>query len=393
MHIHRNNMNIKSINYRTVSIVTLLVVILFQLSWMLFTYNKTFNQMKLEAGYIIKQTIAEQEEEKEQPVRLHDKVSKALETIGISSHLELEIVNKNVAEQDKFPFGCMFVVRSHQTDGHTTMCSLPYLWLDVIGQMWMLAVVSILTCVALISILMEQLSIMDKQRALADFRYDFTYAMVHGMKTPLSSIIMGIKQLHSGKLDNRLEVKQRCFDIVEDEAQHLLNLVNRMLTISKLESKNLVLNNQTIALEPMLTNLLHKAKNRTAKPFAYSLSLQAKEIWGDEEYMQEVFANLIDNAAKYAKKDIRIHIHSVEHDRQVLITVKDWGIGIAKEDLPYVFDKFRQSASKECAYKVKGFGLGLNYVQQVVKVHGGNVSVKSKKDEYTEFTIKLPYRQ
>ena len=363
MQFHQNYMNIKNINYRTVSIVTLLVVILFQLSWMLYTYNKTFCQLKLEARFIINQTATEWEREK-QSGNLHDKMSKALETVGVRSLLKLDTVNLNVDDEDHFPFGCMFVVRSRTSVGQNLACSLPYIWLDVIGQMWMLAVVSILTCVALVSILMEQLSIMERQRALADFRYDFTYAMVHGMKTPLSSIIMGIKQLHSGKLDGRMEVKQRCFDIVEDEAQHLLNLVNRMLTLSKLENRNLVLNEQLVNLEPMLT-----------------------------EYLREVFANLIDNAAKYAKKDIRIHIRSMVKDQQVTLTIKDWGIGIAKEDLPYVFDKFRRSTCKASAYKVQGFGLGLNYVQQVVKAHGGNVSVKSRQNEYTEFTIKLPNRQ
>ena len=392
LQLHQNYMNIKNINYRTVSIVTLLVVILFQLSWMLYTYNKTFCQLKLEARFIINQTATEWEREK-QSGNLHDKMSKALETVGVRSLLKLDTVNLNVDDEDHFPFGCMFVVRSRTSVGQNLACSLPYIWLDVIGQMWMLAVVSILTCVALVSILMEQLSIMERQRALADFRYDFTYAMVHGMKTPLSSIIMGIKQLHSGKLDGRMEVKQRCFDIVEDEAQHLLNLVNRMLTLSKLENRNLVLNEQLVNLEPMLTDLLNKAKSRTTKTFACTLDLQHKTVWGDEEYLREVFANLIDNAAKYAKKDIRIHIRSMVKDQQVTLTIKDWGIGIAKEDLPYVFDKFRRSTCKASAYKVQGFGLGLNYVQQVVKVHGGNVSVKSIQDEYTEFAIKLPYRQ
>lgn len=393
MHIHQVNMNIKIINYRTVSIITLLVVVLFQLSWMLYTYNKTFYQMKLEAGLVVRQTMTEWEKEIQSPEKLHDKICMALKAIDIKSQLQLATVNDKATEQDFFPFGCTFVVHPSTSAHQTTECSLPYLWLDVIGQIWMLVVVSILTCMALISILMEQLSIMERQRALADFRYDFTYAMVHGMKTPLSSIIMGIKQLHSGKLDSRPEVKQRCFDIVEDEAQHLLNLVNRMLTISKLENRNLVLNNQQIGLEPMLTDLLNKAKSRTAKPFAYTLDLQAKEIWGDEEYLREVFANLIDNAAKYAKKEIHIDIQSMEQDQHVLIAIKDRGIGIAKEDLPYIFDKFRRSASKESNYEVQGFGLGLNYVQQVVKVHGGNVSVKSIQDEYTEFAIKLPYRQ
>ena len=101
MHIHQVNMNIKIINYRTVSIITLLVVVLFQLSWMLYTYNKTFYQMKLEAGLVVRQTMTEWEKEIQSPEKLHDKICMALKAIDIKSQLQLATVTR---QQSKTSF-------------------------------------------------------------------------------------------------------------------------------------------------------------------------------------------------------------------------------------------------------------------------------------------------
>ena len=98
---------------------------------------------------------------------------------------------------------------------------------------------------------------------MADLRNDFSYAMVHDMKSPLSSIIMGARFLHSGKVDDKLEIKEKYFTIIESEANHLLALVNKLLTISKLENKKLILNKQSINLVPIIEDIIEKAKAKT----------------------------------------------------------------------------------------------------------------------------------
>ena len=105
------------------------------------------------------------------------------------------------------------------------------------------------------AILIQLLRYLDEQKMMADLRNDFSYAMVHDMKSPLSSIIMGARFLHSGKVDDKPQIKEKYYSIIESEAEHLLALVNKLLTISKLENKKLILNKQTVNLEPIIDDL------------------------------------------------------------------------------------------------------------------------------------------
>jgi two-component system phosphate regulon sensor histidine kinase PhoR len=242
------------------------------------------------------------------------------------------------------------------------------------------------------AILLRLLRYLDEQKMMADLRNDFSYAMVHDMKSPLSSIIMGARFLHSGKVDNKPEIKEKYFTIIESEADHLLALVNKLLTISKLENKKLILNKQAVNLEPVINDLIEKAKAKTEKNIDFTVDLLTKHVWADEQYLSEAISNLIDNAIKYSKDEIKINITSHSTDKYVLLKVLDNGIGISKEDQLIIFDKFGRAAIHEHNRKggVSGFGLGLNYVDQVMQAHGGKVTVNSEKDQYSEFTLYIP---
>ena len=242
------------------------------------------------------------------------------------------------------------------------------------------------------AILLRLLRYLDEQKMMADLRNDFSYAMVHDMKSPLSSIIMGARFLHSGKVDDKPEIKEKYFTIIESEANHLLTLVNKLLTISKLENKKLILNKQTFNLEPVIDDMIEKVKAKTEKNIDFTVDLLTKHVLADEQYLTEAISNLIDNAIKYSKEDIKISITSQSTDKYVLLKVRDNGIGISKEEQHIIFDKFGRAAIHEQNRKggVSGFGLGLNYVDQVMQAHGGKVTVNSEKDQYSEFTLYIP---
>ena len=242
------------------------------------------------------------------------------------------------------------------------------------------------------AILLRLLRYLDEQKMMADLRNDFSYAMVHDMKSPLSSIIMGTRFLHSGKVDDKPEIKEKYFTIIESEANHLLALVNKLLTISKLENKKLILNKQPINLVPIIDDLVEKAKAKTDKNIDFIVDLLTKHVLADEQYLSEAISNLIDNAIKYSKEEIKISITSHCTDKYVLLKVRDNGIGISKEDQHIIFDKFGRAAVHEQNRKggVSGFGLGLNYVDQVMQAHGGKVSVSSEMGQYSEFTLYIP---
>ena len=241
-------------------------------------------------------------------------------------------------------------------------------------------------------IIVQLLRFITEQEQMAELRNDFSYAMVHDMKSPLSSIIMGAHFLHSGKVDDKPQIKEKYYTIIEDEAEHLLVLVNKLLTISKLENKKLILNKWDIDIEPIIADLIDKTKAKATKPLEIVTDLKVKNVFADEQYLTEAIANLLDNAIKYSKDEIKLKISTIDTDKNVLLKVRDNGIGITKEEQQIIFDKFGRAAIHEKNRKggVSGFGLGLNYVDQVMQAHGGKVTVSSEKDKFSEFTLYIP---
>ena len=284
----------------------------------------------------------------------------------------------------------VFSIRRDQSKGIRLALNNPYP--EVARRLSPLFLASAIILILFGAILMRLLRYLDEQKMMADLRNDFSYAMVHDMKSPLSSIIMGSRFLHSGKVDDKPEIKEKYFSIIESEAEHLLALVNKLLTISKLENKKLILNKQPVNLVPVIDDIVEKAKAKTDKNIDFIVDLLTKTVHADEQYLSEAISNLVDNAIKYSKDDIKISITSQNSDKYVLLKVRDNGIGISKEDQHIIFDKFERAAIHEHNRKggVSGFGLGLNYVDQVMQAHGGKVTVSSEKDKYSEFTLYIP---
>lgn len=223
-------------------------------------------------------------------------------------------------------------------------------------------------------------------------REDFSYAMIHDMKTPLTSIIMALKFLRSGKLDNRQEMKNKYFDIAENEADHLLTLTNKVLTISKLENHKLEMNKTEVELTPIIEKLTEKFKAKSQKTVNFITDIKAETAYADAEYLEEVLSNLIDNSIKYSGESVEIRISIARDDRYTVLKVHDNGFGISDKDIHLIFRKYeRASAVKRNRRNgTSGFGLGLNFVDQVVEAHHGKIFVSSIEGEFTEFTIYLP---
>ena len=223
-------------------------------------------------------------------------------------------------------------------------------------------------------------------------REDFSYAMIHDMKTPLTSIIMALKFLRSGKLDNRQEMKNKYFDIAENEADHLLTLTNKVLTISKLENHKLEMNKTEVELIPIIEKLTEKFKAKSQKTVNFITEIKAETAYADAEYLEEVISNLIDNSIKYSGESVEIRISTARDDRYTVLKIHDNGFGISDKDIHLIFRKYeRASAVKRNRRNgTSGFGLGLNFVDQVVEAHHGKIFVSSIEGEFTEFTIYLP---
>ena len=255
----------------------------------------------------------------------------------------------------------------------------------------MLAGTFIIMLLVIVSI-SYQVRFISRFEKIFQIREDFSYAMIHDMKTPLTSIIMALKFLRSGKLDNRQEMKDKYFDIAENEADHLLTLTNKVLTISKLENHKLEMNRTEVELTPIIDKLTEKFKAKSQKTVNFITDIKAETAYADVEYLEEVLSNLIDNSVKYSDESVEIRISTARDDRYTVLKVYDNGFGISDKDIHLIFRKFeRASAVKRNRRNgASGFGLGLNFVDQVVEAHHGKIFVSSIEGEFTEFTIYLP---
>lgn len=237
-----------------------------------------------------------------------------------------------------------------------------------------------------------QVRFISRFEKIFQIREDFSYAMIHDMKTPLTSIIMALKFLRSGKLDNRQEMKDKYFDIAENEADHLLTLTNKVLTISKLENHKLEMNRTEVELTPIIDKLTEKFKAKSQKTVNFITDIKAETAYADAEYLEEVLSNLIDNSIKYSNESVEIKISTAQDDRYTMMKIRDNGFGISEKDIHLIFQKFERASATKRSRKngASGFGLGLSFVDQVVKAHHGKIFVTSIEGEFTEFIIYLP---
>ena len=338
------------------------------------------------------------------PMSLHnlDSITAELLTLkGLGNQYYIDIINLRTGEkingigsQKEPSFMAIkpkyFPIRSDYTQVVQLIITNPNkTFLERMGLMLAGTFIIVLLVIVCISYQVRFISRFEK---IFQIREDFSYAMIHDMKTPLTSIIMALNFLRSGKLDNRQEMKDKYFDIAENEADHLLTLTNKVLTISKLENHKLEMNKTEVELTPIIEKLTEKFKAKSQKTVNFITEIKAETAYADAEYLEEVLSNLIDNSIKYSGESVEIRISTARDDRYTVLKVHDNGFGISDKDIHLIFRKYeRASAAKRNRRKgASGFGLGLNFVDQVVEAHHGKIFVSSIEGEFTEFTIYLP---
>ena len=265
----------------------------------------------------------------------------------------------------------------------------------IFERMGLLIISTLIILSFVISCIICQIRIIARMNKIFQIREDFTYAMIHDMKTPLSSIFTALYFLHSGRLDNKPETKEKYYTIAENEVDHLLTLTNKVLTLSKLESHKLEMNREDVPLEPMVENLTVKFTAKAQKPVRFTADLKTPAVYADKEYLEEILSNLIDNAIKYSKPEgVDIRIRSELNEKYTVVKVHDNGLGISEADQRTIFNKYERAAAgrKKNKNRPSGFGLGLNFVQQVMHAHEGKVFVTSIEGEFTEFALYFPVK-
>ena len=233
-----------------------------------------------------------------------------------------------------------------------------------------------------------------KQKKINEIKTDFINNMTHELKTPISTISLSSNVLSSKNIINQPDRLQHYAKIIKQENERLKTQVERVLQLALFENKSFNLNYKSVSITDLITKvtqpytLLLEEKNGICTIDGENLIAEV-----DEHHFSNVISNLIDNAIKYSKeKNSLIQIKITNLNRHISIKVHDNGIGLEREEIKHIFKKFYRAPTGNI-HNVKGFGIGLSYVDQIVKMHSGSIEVSSKKNKGTTFEIILPKRQ
>lgn len=233
-----------------------------------------------------------------------------------------------------------------------------------------------------------------KQKKLSEIRSDFVNNMTHELKTPISTIKLATEAIKDPDINKKAELVNKYINIIKDENERLNNVVNRVLLNAKLQKGKIQLEKQEINIHNLILktteNIALQLSGRNGK-LHFNLNAVNPIISGDLIHIENVLYNLLDNALKYTGENPEITVGTKNINNKIQIFVKDNGIGISKKEQKKIFEPLYRVATGNI-HNVKGFGLGLNYVKQIVEKHNGSIFVESMPGKgsifYIEFNVK-----
>ncbi len=231
-----------------------------------------------------------------------------------------------------------------------------------------------------------------KQKKLNELKNDFINNVTHEFKTPIATISFAIANIENEKIiENPTAIKQFT-KVIKEENKRLNNQVEKVLQAAILDKQALELKKEILDIHFIVEVLVEANRLKIKENDHILLDLQAEKphILGDKFHLSNAISNLLDNALKYAQDGIQIKIYTKNTEKGIILQIIDKGIGMSKEHLTHIFEKFYRVPTGNL-HNVKGFGLGLSYVKEIVQQHKGTIQAQSKLGEGSTFTLFLPY--
>ena len=233
-----------------------------------------------------------------------------------------------------------------------------------------------------------------RQKRYTEIKNDFINNMTHELKTPIASISLAAQMLNDSSVGKSPAMLTHLGGVINDESKRLRFLVEKVLQMSMFDRKNAVFKKKQLDLNEMVENIANSFTLRvehTGGKIYTEIEAIDSAIYVDEMHFQNVIFNLLDNAVKYRKQDMPLDIYmkTWNDDQHLYLSIKDTGMGIKKDNLKKIFDKFYRVHTGNL-HDAKGFGLGLAYVKKIIDLHKGTIHVESDYGKGTKFTISLP---
>jgi len=263
---------------------------------------------------------------------------------------------------------------------------------SLLSDMMLALLLSLLFIGIIIAAFSTSLYQLVQQKKISEIKTDFINNMTHEFKTPIATINLALDAIKNPKIIKDEDKVKRYVKMIRDENKRMHGQVENVLRISKLEKNQIEISKEAVDAHDIIeeaiehVNLLVSDKEGTVKTHFKAIST---EVLGSQFHLTNVVVNMLENAIKYSEKAPKIDVFTESTNKYFIFKIKDEGIGMSKNAQKYVFDKFYRE-HKGNIHNVKGHGLGLAYVKEIIDNHHGTVHVSSEKNKGSTFTVKLP---
>ena len=233
-----------------------------------------------------------------------------------------------------------------------------------------------------------------RQKKLTEIKNDFINNMTHEFKTPISTISLAAQMLQDPSVGKTPAMFQHISGVINDETKRLRFQVEKVLQMSMFDRQKAVLKKKDMDANKMIEGVVNTFTLKVEKyngTITTDLAAENPYVFVDEMHFTNVIFNLLDNAVKYRNpdRDLALTVRTWNESNKLFISIQDNGIGIKKENLKKIFDKFYRVHTGNL-HDVKGFGLGLAYVHKIIRDHDGNIRAESEYGVGTKFIITIP---
>ena len=318
---------------------------------------------------------------------------------GIDIDFEFAIYAKDLAtkiQSENFEVGSTTfqvpIFRVTNKNEFSLLVSFPegrkFIFSSVMTMLMLSIVFTLIIIIAYASALMQLL----KQRKISEIKTDFINNMTHEFKTPIATINLALDAIRNPKVIDDKEKVLRYLGMIKEENKRMHAQVENVLRISKLEKRELNISKENVDLHDLIEDaishieLIVEDRNGYVKT---QLNAEATSVLANETHFTNVIVNILDNAVKYSTDEPKIEVTTETVGNNIILKIKDYGDGMSKAAQKRVFEKFFREQTGNI-HNVKGHGLGLAYVKQIMDDHQGHISVESEKGKGSTFIIKLP---
>ncbi|WP_299103795.1 HAMP domain-containing sensor histidine kinase [uncultured Tenacibaculum sp.] len=263
---------------------------------------------------------------------------------------------------------------------------------EILSDIVKILILSLLFIGIIIAAFSTSLYQLVRQKKISEIKTDFINNMTHEFKTPIATINLALDAIKNPKIIKDEDKVKRYVQMIRDENKRMHGQVENVLRISKLEKNQIDISKDAVDMHDIIEEaiehiqlIVDDKKGSVTKHF----KAISTEVLGNQFHLTNVIVNMLENAIKYSEKPPKIDVFSENTNKFFIFKIKDEGIGMSKNAQKYVFDKFYRE-HKGNIHNVKGHGLGLAYVKEIITNHQGSVFVDSEKGKGSTFTIKIP---